>query len=117
MEGEGEFVGPDAYSQFGQLANMFYNGGPGLLIHPLWQAANAYFVSLRLEQEPRPDFVRYSFTFWEDDSWYGRPGGPAEPGRSGRPDRPGVGAVRRLPPGGVGGHPVGAGGTVRPVPG
>ena len=69
MEGEGEFVGPDAYSQFGQLANMFYNGGPGLLIHPLWQAANAYFVSLRLEQEPRPDFVRYSFTFWEDDSW------------------------------------------------
>ena len=27
MEGEGEFVGPDAYSQFGQLANMFYNGG------------------------------------------------------------------------------------------
>ena len=70
MEGEGEFVGPDAYSQFGQLANMFYNGGPGLLIHPLWQAANAYFVSLRLEQEPRPDFVRYSFTFWEDDSWY-----------------------------------------------
>ena len=38
--------------------------------HPLWQAANAYFVSLRLEQEPRPDFVRYSFTFWEDDSWY-----------------------------------------------
>ena len=62
MEGEGEFVGPDAYSQFGQLANMFYNGGPGLLIHPLWQAANAYFVSLRLEQEPRPDFVRYSFT-------------------------------------------------------
>ena len=46
MEGEGELVGPDAYSQVGQLANMFYNGGPGLLIHPLWQAANAYFVSV-----------------------------------------------------------------------
>ena len=70
MEGEGEFVGEGAYAQFGQLANVFYEGGPGLLIHPLWQAANAYFVSLRLEQEPRPDFVRYSFTFWEDDSWY-----------------------------------------------
>ena len=70
MEGEGEFVGDDAYAQFGQLANVFYSGGPGLLVHPLWQTANAYFVSLRLEQEPRPDYVRYSFAFWEDDSWY-----------------------------------------------
>ena len=70
MAGEGEFVGEDAYGQFGQLANMFYLGGPGLLVHPLWQTANAYFVSLRVEQEPRPDYVRYSFTFWEDDSWY-----------------------------------------------
>ena len=70
MEGEGEFVGEGAYSQFGQLANLFYAGGTGLLVHPIWQAANAFFVSLRLEQEPRPDYVRYSFTFWEDDSWY-----------------------------------------------
>ncbi|MCI8421942.1 MAG: LysM peptidoglycan-binding domain-containing protein [Lawsonibacter sp.] len=70
MEGGGEFVGEGAYAQFGQLANVFYDSGPGLLIHPLWQAANAYFVSLRLEQEPRPDYVRYSFAFWEDDSWY-----------------------------------------------
>lgn len=70
MEGEGEFVGADAYAQFGQLANVFYDSGPGLLVHPLWQTANAYFVSLRLEQEPRPDYVRYSFAFWEDDSWY-----------------------------------------------
>lgn len=70
MKGEGEFVGEGAYGQFGQLANVFYHGGPGLLIHPLWQAANAYFVSLKLEQEPRPDYVKYSFEFWEDDSWY-----------------------------------------------
>lgn len=70
MEGEGEFVGEDAYAQFGKLANVFYDSGPGLLVHPLWQTANAYFVTLRLEQEPRPDYVRYSFSFWEDDSWY-----------------------------------------------
>lgn len=70
MEGEGEFVGDGAYAQFGQLANVFYDGGPGLLVHPLWKETNAYFVSLRLEQEPRPDYVRYSFAFWEDDSWY-----------------------------------------------
>ena len=70
MKGEGEFIGPDAYSQFGQLANVFYSGGPGQLIHPLWQAANAYFVSLRLEQEPLRDYVHYSFEFWEEANYY-----------------------------------------------
>lgn len=70
MEGEGEFVGPDAYAQFGKLANVFYEDGPGLLVHPLWQTANAYFVQLSLEQQPRPDYVKYTFTFWEDAGWY-----------------------------------------------
>ena len=70
MKGEGEFIGEDAYSQFGQLANVFYSGGPGQLIHPLWQTANAYFVSLRLEQEPLRDYVRYSFEFWEEANYY-----------------------------------------------
>ena len=71
MAGEGEFVGEDAYSQFGMLANVFYENTPGLLVHPLWQVSSAYFVSLRLEQEPRPDYVRYSFVFWEDHSTEG----------------------------------------------
>lgn len=67
MEGEGEFVGPGAYSEFQRLACVFYERGPGLLVHPLWQAANTYFVSLRLEQAPRPDYLRYSFSFWEEN--------------------------------------------------
>ena len=71
MKGEGEFVGEGAYGQFGQLANTFYLEGPGLLVHPLWQVSNAYFVSLRLEQEPRPDYVRYSFEFWEENDLRG----------------------------------------------
>ena len=62
MHGEGEFVGKDAYAQFGTLANVFYKEGPGQLVHPLWQAANAYFTELTLKQEPRPDYVSYSFT-------------------------------------------------------
>ena len=41
MRGEGEFCGEDAYAQFGEL-----------------------------EQEPRPWYVRYSFAFWEDMSYY-----------------------------------------------
>ncbi len=70
MRGEGEFVGQDAYAQFGALANVFYKEGAGPLIHPLWQAANAYFVELTLKQEPRPDYVSYSFTFWEELDCY-----------------------------------------------
>ena len=66
MAGEGEFVGEGAYEQFGALASVFYDPGPGILVHPLWQTAKAHFVSLRLEQEPRADYVRYSFVFWED---------------------------------------------------
>ena len=65
MKGEGEFVGQGAYSQFKALATVFYDSGPGLLVHPLWQSASVYFVDLKLQQEPRPDYVRYSFTFWE----------------------------------------------------
>ena len=67
MEGEGEFAGAGAYAEFQKLASIFYDSGPGLLVHPLWQVSSAYFVSLRLEQAPRPDYVRYSFAFWEED--------------------------------------------------
>ena len=43
----------------------------------------AHFVSLRLEQEPREDYVRYSFVFWEDsgqDAGLQRVTGSAEGG-------------------------------------
>lgn len=65
MRGQGEFSGESAYAEFKKLASIFYSGGPGMLIHPLWQISNAYFTSLKLEQEPRPDYVRYSFEFRE----------------------------------------------------
>lgn len=65
MQGEGEFTGPEAYRQFRALASVFYDNSPGLLVHPIWQAAKAYFVELSLVQEPRADYVRYRFAFWE----------------------------------------------------
>lgn len=65
LRGEGEFVGEDAYRTFQSLATVFYQEGPGLLVHPVWQCANAYFVELSLAQEPRADYVRYTFAFWE----------------------------------------------------
>jgi hypothetical protein len=70
MRGEGEFVGEEAYRQFKELATVFYSQGPGVLIHPVWQAAKAYFVELELTQEPRRDHVRYRFAFWESYDGY-----------------------------------------------
>ena len=70
MKGEGEFVGEKAYEQFKALAAVFYSGGPGTLWHPVWQSSNAYFVDLSLSQEPRKDYVRYTFTFWEGYDGY-----------------------------------------------
>ena len=65
LRGEGEFVGEGAYAEFKKLASMFYGAQPQTLVHPVWQAAPAWFVELRLLQEPRKNYVRYSFEFWE----------------------------------------------------
>jgi len=68
LTGEGEFCGPGAYEEFKKLATVFYEETPGLLVHPLWQTSQAYFVSLQVQQTPQPDYVRYSFAFWEERS-------------------------------------------------
>lgn len=70
MKGEGEFAGESAYQEFKKLASLFYQEGAGVLIHPVWQVAKAHFVELALVQEPRQDYVRYRFTFWEDFEGY-----------------------------------------------
>lgn len=73
LKGEGVFTGDDVYRQFQELTAVFQESGPGLLVHPVWQAERAYFVELKVTEEPLPDYVRYSFTFWED--WNGYSGG------------------------------------------
>lgn len=70
LKGQGTFTGEYAYSHFQQLSEVFQQSGAGLLVHPVWQTANAYFVSLKLEERPLPDYIRYSFEFWEDYSHY-----------------------------------------------
>ncbi|MBP8640799.1 MAG: LysM peptidoglycan-binding domain-containing protein [Oscillospiraceae bacterium] len=65
LRGEGEFVGENAYSEFKKLAAMFYCDKPQVLVHPIWQSSPAWFVSLKLKQEPRRDYVKYEFEFWE----------------------------------------------------
>lgn len=70
LRGEGEFIGENAYEDFRKLAAMFYSDTPRILVHPIWQSAPAWFVSLKLKQEPRRDFVSYEFEFWESFSGY-----------------------------------------------
>lgn len=72
LKGEGEFYGRGAYDRFKELATVFYEGGPGTLYHPVWQSSQAYFTKLSLRQEPRKDYVAYSFTFCE--GFFGYPG-------------------------------------------
>lgn len=66
LRGRGAFAGPEAYEQFRRLAAVFQEGGPGLLVHPVWQTERAWFASLTVEEEPTPDYVSYRFEFWED---------------------------------------------------
>ena len=65
LQGEGEFYGRRAYDTFKELATVFYENGPGALYHPVWQSSRAYFTKLSLRQEPRRDYVAYSFEFRE----------------------------------------------------
>ena len=90
LKGEGAFTGGGASDLFRALATVFYSEGPGILIHPVWQTASAYFVELSLSQEPRRDYVKYAFTFWEDVGSYDGQAGLAEvreeaPARSAAP--------------------------------
>ena len=73
LRGEGEFTGPGAYREFKKLATVFYDPEPGILVHPLWDTAKAYFVSLSLRQEPTENYVAYTFEFWEDYDGYKKP--------------------------------------------
>ena len=86
IRGEGEFVGPQAYESFRRLAALFEENKGGKLVHPVWPTMRAYFASLSLKQEPKEDYISYSFEFWEyigsafedsseaiDDTDYGNP--------------------------------------------
>lgn len=73
LRGEGVFAGDGAYEQFRRLAEVFREGGAGILVHPVWQTERAWFASLQVTEEPLPDYVHYRFEFWED--WTGYDGG------------------------------------------
>lgn len=59
LEGEGEFAGEGAYEEFKRLATVFYRGGAGVLVHPVWMTTRAYFTELEVVQEPLPALLEW----------------------------------------------------------
>ena len=73
LSGRGVFCGSDAVEMFNALAVLLSNRTMGELYHPVWGTANAYLTELRMEQESRPDYIAYAFTFREADENGGIP--------------------------------------------
>lgn len=68
ITGEGVFSGPDAYTSYKTLAALMQDGTAGTLTHPVWDDCQAFLVGLELRQEPRINYVAYSFEFMAADS-------------------------------------------------
>lgn len=68
ITGKGVFFGDTAFASFRALAALFADKTTGTLNHPVWGNRNVWFTALELTQEPRENYVSYSFTFREADS-------------------------------------------------
>lgn len=63
ITGEGAFFGEDAFDQYKKLEDLFADGTPGNLEHPVWGIRYCYFTGLELTQEPKDNYVGYRFEF------------------------------------------------------
>lgn len=61
--GRGVFCGPEAVQQFNALQVLMATRVGGELVHPVWGTSNVVMTDLTMDQESRPDYIRYSFTF------------------------------------------------------
>ena len=63
ITGSGVFYGDDAFEQFKKLMTLFEDGTAGNLEHPIWGIRYCYFTGLELTQEPKDNYISYTFTF------------------------------------------------------
>lgn len=64
ISGDGEFFGPDAYTHWNNLVNIFHEHGVGEFYHPVYtDVSSALMTKLSSNLEPRQDYVSYSFEF------------------------------------------------------
>lgn len=69
ISGSGTFTGDTAHEDFRALAELCGSDEAGKLIHPIWGETTAYLAKLEMSQEPRADYVAYSFTFQAGDDY------------------------------------------------
>lgn len=67
ITGRGVFCGEDANQMFNALAVIMAARREGELSHPVWGTTTAYLTDLTMEQESRPEYIVYTFTFRETD--------------------------------------------------
>ena len=67
ISGRGVFCGKDANQQFNALAVIMAARRSGELVMPVWGTTQACLTELKMEQESRPEYIVYSFTFRETD--------------------------------------------------
>ncbi len=65
VTGSGAFSGASAYSDFKKLEALCAQKNSGSLQHPVWGTITAFFMELDMTQEPRENYVAYSFKFLE----------------------------------------------------
>lgn len=63
VTGSGVFSGETAYDDFKALAELSESSEIGWLEHPVWGKMRAFLTQLEMTQEPRENYVAYSFTF------------------------------------------------------
>lgn len=68
ITGSGAFFGETAYENFMELAALCDTDVAGALTHPVWGKVSAFLTKLEMSQEPRADYVAYSFTFQVADA-------------------------------------------------
>lgn len=68
IRGSGAFLGSGAYENFRALLTLAKEKKVGELRHPLWGIRQAYLTGLEMTQEPRENYVGYSFEFTCADS-------------------------------------------------
>lgn len=65
ITGNGVFSGETAFEDFKRLEALCAETSAGWLIHPVWGKTAAFLVELEMIQEPRENYVAYSFQFLE----------------------------------------------------
>ena len=67
ISGKGVFRGSYAHENFNALQVLMGNGTRGDLVHSDWGTISAFLTEVEMNQDSRPGFVEYSFTFREAD--------------------------------------------------